>query len=191
MTDKSDTLTSVCDALAVGALDVAASTLKHGYPFVATAITSRRYGPIESTRVFVRDGFVDRYGGGRLVFPPVLRVLSTVLPVEFPYHANWKTNTTHPAYWELCATVDHVVPVSRGGGDDDSNWVTTSMVRNSAKLNYSLEELGWTLKPRGDLRAWDGLLGWFLRYVAAHGELSRAAWLKPWHRAAASAVRSI
>jgi hypothetical protein len=32
----------------------------------------------------------------------------------FPYHPNWKMEVTHPAYWELTATVEHVVPVCHG-----------------------------------------------------------------------------
>jgi hypothetical protein len=118
------------------------------------------------------------------VFPPVLRVLSTVLPADFPYHPNWKTDLTHPAYWEVGATIDHVRPVSRGGADDESNWVTTSMARNSAKMNWTLEELGWTLVPSGDFRAWDGLLHWFLSFAARHPEILATASVRHWHRAA-------
>ena len=66
---------------------------------------------------------------------------------------------THMIYWELFPTVDHVVPIARGGGDDESNWVTTSMLHNSAKSNWKLEELGWQLLPAGDIEQWDGLLG--------------------------------
>ncbi|MFF0818704.1 HNH endonuclease [Rhodococcus sp. NPDC003318] len=49
---------------------------------------------------------------------------------------------THFAYWELFPTIDHIVPVTRGGADDESNWVTTSMLRNSAKAHWTLDELG-------------------------------------------------
>jgi hypothetical protein len=78
---------------------------------------------------------VDRYSGLPLVFPGVLRLLSRLLPQEFPFHPNWKMAETHPAYWELFPTIDHVLPVSRGGVDSDVNWVTTSMLRNAAKAN--------------------------------------------------------
>ena len=40
-------------------------------------------------------------------------------------------------------TIDHVIPVARGGADDESNVVTTSMLRNSAKSNWLLDEVGW------------------------------------------------
>jgi hypothetical protein len=90
---------------------------------------------VKATRIFKRDGFLDRYTGTRLVYPPVLRLLSLILPKEFPYHPNWKTADTHPAFWELQATINHKDPVTLGGGNDDDNLITTSMVRNSAKMN--------------------------------------------------------
>jgi hypothetical protein len=37
------------------------------------------------------------------------------LPERFPFHPNWKTDVTHPAYWEVSATIDHLTPVTRGG----------------------------------------------------------------------------
>ena len=157
MAEKSSVIVAVCRALAEGACEEAVSVAKRDYPFAPESITKRHYGPVESTRLFVRDGFIDRYTGERLVFPPVLRILSVVLPAQFPFHPNWKTDVTHPAYWEVGATVDHLVPVTRGGADDESNWVTTSMARNSAKMNWSLEDLGWTLHPPGSMREWDGL----------------------------------
>src|ERR1700675_4899197 len=137
MVEKSIAVVEACAALKGGVRDQAISLLKRDYPFTSHPITKRQYGPLESTRVFVRDGFIDRYTAERLIFPPVLRIISAELPVDFPYHPNWKTDVTHPTYWEVGATVDHLIPVSRGGADDDSNWVTTSMVRNSAKGNWT------------------------------------------------------
>jgi hypothetical protein len=94
-------------------------------------------------------------------------------------------DVTHPAYWEVGATIDHLVPVSRGGPDDESNWVTTSRARNSAKGNWTLAELGWSLREPGDLKIWDGLIHWFLDYANEHPEVVKAASMRQWHRAAA------
>lgn len=177
-------LADVCRALALddgpGAVDV----LQRSYPFTSTPATPRRYGPAQATPVFVRDGFLDRYSGLRVVFPPVLRAISVALPDAFPYHPNWKTDVTHPAYWELTATIDHLEPASRGGADDESNWVTTSMARNSAKGNFSLEDLGWSLHPPGDVSEWDGLLSWYVEYTDARpGALVDNA-MRQWRKAA-------
>ena len=91
-----------------------------------------------------KTGLSTAIQGTCLIFPPVLRILCIVLPSEFPFHPNWKRDVTHHAYWEIGATVDHPVPVTRGGADDESSWVTTSVARNSAKMNWTLDELGWT-----------------------------------------------
>ena len=149
MVEKSAVIRAVCDALANGAKEDAISLLGD-YPFASELPTVRRYGAEKATRVFVRDGFIDQYTGKRLVFVPALRLLSIVLPKEFPYHLNWRAAVTHPAYWELGATIDHVKPVTHRGDNDESNLVTTSMARNSAKMNYTLQELGWTFHDPGN-----------------------------------------
>jgi hypothetical protein len=186
--DRSQAIADVCRALANNALDEAESVLRRDYPFAPEAVTKRKYGPVESTRVFVRDGFRDRYTGDRLVFPPVLRLLALALPAAFPFHPNWKTAVTHPAFWEVGATIDHLVPVTRGGADDESNWVTTSMARNSAKQNWRIEELGWQLQAPGRFAEWDGLIHWFLAYTKSHPETLKTTSVRSWHRAAGLAV---
>jgi hypothetical protein len=182
--EKSVVLAAVCDALSKESADMAADILQREYPFLPEPIIRRSYGVQEAIKVFIRDGFIDRYTGQRLVFPPVLRLISLALPTEFPYHPNWKTDVTHGAYWELSATVDHLIPVTRGGADDESNWVTTSMARNSAKANWTLDQLGWTLHPPGDFSAWDGLIGWCLEYTEAHPDLMSSASVRNWCKAA-------
>ena len=184
MDEKSVIVATVCRLLAEGVPDTAARMLRQYYPFAPEEVTTRRYGPVESTRVFVCDGFIDRYTGARLIFPPVLRIVSAVLPSGFPFHPNWKTTATRPAFWEVGATVDHLVPVTRGGADDESTWVTTSMVRNSAKMNWTLDELGWTLHPPGDVREWDGMMHWFLEYTETHPETLPRGSVQQWYRAA-------
>jgi hypothetical protein len=186
-TDRSAILASACAALESEDREAAAAHLRRDYPFEPVAAVERTYGELEATRVFLRDGFTDRYAGTRLVFPGALRVLSVELPAEFPFQSNWKMSETHEAFWELSPTIDHIVPVSRGGRDEEANWVTTSMRRNSAKSNWTLEELGWELHPAGDLRDWDGLTSWFLRYVTTHPPLLKVALIARWHRAAIDA----
>lgn len=189
-TEKARVIADVCNALTSGLAESAVSALKRDYPFAPQAITKREYGARESTRVFIRDGFIDRYTGERLIFPPVLRAISLVLPDQFPFHPNWKTDLTHPAFWEIGATIDHLIPVSRGGSDDESNWVTTSMARNSAKLNWTLDELGWSLQPAGDFKVWDGLVHWFIEFASANPVILKSASMKQWHRAAVFGLSS-
>jgi hypothetical protein len=171
-------------ALRSGGRAAAGDLLRAEYPFIAVTPEGRRYTEVQSLQVFRRDGFVDRYSGQPLVFPGALRLLSRLLPQEFPFHPRWKMAETHPAYWELFPTIDHVLPVSRGGVDSDVNWVTTSMVRNAAKANWTLEELGWSLHPAGSPADWDGLMGSFLKFVDSDRSVLEDVYLRKWHSAA-------
>ena len=170
MDDKSDILARACKAVEEQRLGQASTILAAEYPFTPLTNAGRRYSPSQCMEVFVRDGFIDRYSG-RACFSGTLRLLSLLLPQEFPFHSNWKTDACHFAFWELFPTIDHVVPVSRGGLDREDNWVSTSMLLNAAKANFTLEELGWTLHQPGDVNHWDGLTGWFMRQTDLMPEL--------------------
>jgi 5-methylcytosine-specific restriction endonuclease McrA len=189
--DKTKIMEQALNAVLKGNADGARSLIQQQYPFTSPISSIRKYTPLEMTRIFIRDGFIDRYSGQRLVFPPVLRLLSKLLPTEFPYHRNWKMTDCHIAYWELFPTVDHVVPIARGGRDEETNWVTTSMLRNSAKANWTLDELGWKLVPAGELKEWDGLMGCFLQYAQQHPELLKEQPFKMWARASAASLNKV
>jgi hypothetical protein len=172
MDDKATVLADVCAALSGNQSIEAGAILQERYPFVPLVKTR---GPnlvrrMLMLKVFSRDGFIDRYSGARLVCGAALRLISKRLPQQFPFQSNWRTDSCHFAFWELVPTLDHILPVSRGGLDDESNWVTTSMLRNSAKANFTLDELGWPLYPPGDMKDWDGLLGWFVDLVRRRGQ---------------------
>jgi hypothetical protein len=77
-----------------------------------------------------------------------------------------------------------VLPVSRGGSDDESNWITTSMVRNAAKSAFTLDELGWSLHPAGNIAEWDGLVGWFIDQANADRAILADPYLRQWFVAA-------
>ncbi len=65
------------------------------------------------------------------------------------------------------------------------------MAHNSAKGNWTLAELGWSLKAPGNFRDWDGLIHWFLEYTNSRPELITAASMRQWHRAATLAVEGL
>lgn len=62
-----------------------------------------------------------------------MRVLSVIVPDDFPCHPNGRMDRTHRAFWDPFPTFDHVVPIARGGADDETNYATTSMMRNQIK----------------------------------------------------------
>jgi hypothetical protein len=86
----------------------------------------------------------------------------------------------HIAYWELFPTIDHIVPVARGGQDSPDNWICCSMLTNSIKSNWTLEELGWELLPPGKPEKWDGMLGWFVSQVTRMPSVLVAPYFKRW-----------
>lgn len=184
--DKSLVLQKVATHLAEDNLQEAKELAVKEYPFVPFQTQKRSYTPKQSMEVFVRDGFIDRYSGERLVNPGSLRLLQTLMPEEFPAHSNWKMSETHVMYWELFPTIDHVDPIARGGVDDKSNWVCTSMLRNSAKSNWTLESIGWKLHKPGNIKDWDGLSHFLLNYLDSHTELLTSTYLKTWYRATQS-----
>ncbi|MFN8228349.1 MAG: HNH endonuclease [Mycobacterium sp.] len=168
MDSNAGVLFDVCAALRVGDSGSAKATLGERYPFVPIEKIVRRFSIRQSMELFMRDGFIDRYTGNRLINPGVLRLLHVVLGDDFPADPHWRVSKTHPAFWELFPTVDHVLPVSRGGRDDESNWVTASMLSNQAKAQWSVGDLGWELYPAGSVEEWDGLSRWLVDYLAAN-----------------------
>ena len=81
------------------------------------------------------------------MFIGALRLISRLLPGTFPHHRHWKAVDTHPAYWRLAPTVDHLAPQARGGDGGDDNPVTTSMARNAAKGALDLADLAGLRAP--------------------------------------------
>ena len=184
--DKAGLIAAVCNALASNQTAAATDLLTRHYPFVAFSNVGRRYSIRRACAVFARDGFIDRYSGGRLIFPATLHLISKRLPEQFPFQTNWRMDACHIGYWELCPTIDHLVPVARGGVDSEDNWVTTTMARNAAKANFTLEEIGWSLKPPGAMSEWDGLMGWFLEQAAADPTILADHYFHQWFAAANS-----
>jgi hypothetical protein len=185
MKEPSAVIAEVCDALASHDDGAAANLVEKYYPFEAVESAKRQYSAQQMTDLFVRDGFIDRYRGTRLIFPPTLRLISDRLPEQFLYHRNWKMSETHSAFWELTPTVDHIQPIALGGCDEISNWASCSMLTNSIKANWLLEKLGWELLPAGDLDEWDGLLFWFVRRMEEMPKrIEQSAYYKRWYAAA-------
>lgn len=188
--ERSGTIEKACRLITGKDFKGASQIIAAEYPFSPFQQSGRAYTPRVMTRIFARDGFMDRYRGTRLIFPPVLRLLSLYLPAEFPYHKNGKMSEGHLAYWEIFPTIDHIVPVARGGADSEANWVCCSMLTNSIKSNWTLEQLQWQLLPPGNLSEWDGMIGWFVQQVLADPGVLKNAYIKRWLGAAAELMNN-
>lgn len=165
-----------------GKMESAGEVIKTEYPFKKLISTGRNYTDKQKMAQFRRDGFIDRYSGQKLLNPGLLKVLSYYMPDEFPYHAHWKMEECHNAYWEFVPTVDHIYPVALGGADSEENWATTSMLHNSIKNNWTLEQLQWQLYDAGNFEEWDGLTGLFVELVDANSTLLEDAYIKKWYK---------
>lgn len=161
---------------------LASKIIMQEYPFKRVGSVQRNCTDFQKIAVYSRDNFTDRYSGEKLVNPGLLRVISQYLPTIFPFHSHWKFSECHTAYWELFPTVDHVVPVALGGADNESNWVTTTMLNNSIKANWTLAQLRWTLRPIASEEKWDGLTGVFVRLVQAAPHLLDNSYIERWYR---------
>lgn len=130
---------------------------------------SPRKGVPQTTqlRVFRRDSFTCRYCGQRTVFLPTVRLLSELFPQHLPMDPGWKLDHTHPIYWTLIASADHLVPAIRGGDSTEANLVTSCWRCNDIKRAWSLHELRWELLEPATTKAWDGLSGAYPELCAA------------------------
>lgn len=178
-----DILIKVLDDLAQDKKKEAACYLENNYKHTFINYETRTMSHYEKLKIFIKDGFIDRYTGKRLFFPNVLRIISMELGNSFPYHSNWKMSHCHIAYWEMFPTYDHIIPIARGGKDEPNNIVTTSQMINSSKSGFLVEEIGLTILSPGKISDWDGMIHWYLDYVNNHTISLNDSSFKAWHQA--------
>ena len=178
---KTDTLEKIALQLLNQNSIKAVEILNNEYPFTFLERSKRTYTETQKIKQYIKDGFIDRYSGERLINPGLLKVISFYLPNYFPYHPHWKMDKCHNAYWELIPTLDHIYPIALGGADSEENYATTSMLHNSIKNNWTLEQLQWSLYPPGDIKDWDGLTHLFISLVEADKQLLNDSYIKKWY----------
>jgi len=112
-------------------------------------------------KIHAHDRYHCRYCGERVVLTAVMRLVSRLYPELFPYHRNWKADSTHPAFVSRSATLDHIEPIADGGDPvDPANLATACWNCNRRKGDLRLDELGWTLVEPSDPH-WRGLTDLF------------------------------
>ena len=99
--EKIDAIELSATMLLQGKFAEANAVIDKEYPFHKIVAQGRNYTDREKMEQFIRDGFIDRYSGQKLVNPGILKVLSYYMPETFPYHAHWKMEECHNAYWEF------------------------------------------------------------------------------------------
>ena len=179
--DKSSIISNIFKNISSGDKENARKIICSEYPHIFFEIERRSYTITQKMEQFLRDGFIDRYTGEKLLNPGILKIISSYFPDEFPFQSHWKMADTHIAYWDLVPTIDHIYPIAKGGNDKESNWVTTSMKNNSIKSNYTIDEIHWKLFPKGDVKEWDGLSRLFIDFVENNKELLCDSYIKRWY----------
>lgn len=181
--DHGRVLQDIGSMIADGKISEAREYVLSEYPHRYIEYDKRSLSVEQKLKIFIRDGFIDRYSGKKLLFPAVLRIITQELGEVFPFHANWKMSDCHIAYWEMMPTYDHVLPIARGGKDIPENIVTTSQIMNSAKSNFLLEEIGFKLHAPGDMKDWDGMISWYKEYVDKNPSILQNTYIRQWHNA--------
>ncbi len=117
--------------------------------------------------IFARDGWRCRFCGCRVVLAESRKIMSKALPGAIPWNMK-KIDYSHGAFFAMSASLDHVVPHSAGGTNEEDNLVTACHPCQFGRGAFLLEEVGLidprTRPPVRD--GWDGL-GRLLRKVRA------------------------
>jgi hypothetical protein len=106
--------------------------------------------------IFARDRYTCRYCETRTVLIPVMYAISALYGNVFKAHRYWRRDNTDVAYWTYATSVEHIVPIKRGGTSDPDNLLTACWRCNEEKGTQTLQELDWQVRPVTE-RAWDGL----------------------------------
>jgi len=181
--DHGRVLQDIGRMIADGKISEASEYVLSEYPHRYIEYDKRNMSVEQKLKIFIRDGFIDRYSGKKLLFPGVLRIITQELGDVFPFHSNWKMSDCHIAYWEMMPTYDHVLPIARGGKNSPENIVTTSQIMNSAKSNFLIDEIGFKLHAPGDMNEWDGMISWYKEYVDKNPSILKNAYIRQWHNA--------
>ena len=183
--DHSEHYREIVQLVLASKLDQARANLPNLSPLPPISRSgSRTISCSKQLEIFARDAFTCRYCGKRTIFVPVLRLLSSLFPTEFPFHLNWKMADCHIGYWRDGASCDHLIPVARGGSSDPNNLVTACYMCNSIKQNWLVEELRWELLTPND-PSWNGLVLEYLPLLKVVNDGSE------YHRSWTKAVRSL
>ena len=123
--------------------------------------------------VLFRDRWLCHLCGRPVILHLALKYLEAYVASRIPdvpvtyWQANWRRDAA-PLLDELAASVDHVVPHSRGGSDDPSNLAAVCARCNARKGarsddDYLKEKRPWKVRGKyGDPQHWDGLSAAFV-----------------------------
>jgi len=136
-------------AAVAGALRATSTPLEERSSRGSLAMSTKRL-------IFERDHYTCRLCGMKTIDVEVLRGLSRAFPLELPFHPNWKHDATSLVYWTHTTSLEHIIPIARGGADEPENFATSCYGCNDMRSHALLEEVGWTIRPI-EPSSWRGL----------------------------------
>ena len=77
--NKANIIFEVCNEISNKNKVKASEIISKKYPFKPVKKIKRNYTIKDEVKIFIRDGFIDRYSGQKLIFPPALFIISTTL----------------------------------------------------------------------------------------------------------------
>ena len=117
----------------------------------------------EERAIAIRDGWRCRFCGSRVISKKARNILNNL----FPNEARWgrRNSEKHCALSALSASLDHILPHSRGGNNDQYNLVTACGPCQFGRNQWTLEEVGFNdPRERAPIKdKWDGLTRLLIR----------------------------
>jgi hypothetical protein len=118
----------------------------------------RRMPTVREERIIaVRDGWRCRFCNSRVISKKARNFLNNL----FPNEARWarRNSEKHCALSAPTASLDHILPHSRGGNNDQHNLVTACGPCQFGRNQWTLEEVGFNdPRERAPIKdRWDGL----------------------------------
>ena len=107
--------------------------------------------------IYQRDGYRCRFCGCRVVLGAARSAMRTLVPDAISWGK--RSKDMHGAFFALTASLDHLVPHARGGGNEGDNLLTTCWPCNFGRGDALIEEIG-LIDPRSRapiIDEWDGL----------------------------------
>ena len=107
--------------------------------------------------IFCRDNWHCRYCNDAVIFTPLLKILDNISPNRGYYHPNGKSDKMLSLFANKFASVDHIVPVTKGGKNEVDNFVTSCWECNLKFGNKTHKE--GKPKPQNknsNVTNWDG-----------------------------------
>ncbi|MBX3726106.1 MAG: HNH endonuclease [Xanthomonadales bacterium] len=123
--------------------------------------------------VFARDGYRCRFCESKVIVKDAHRIFARFLPAEA--RLGDTNDANHFGLATLTATIDHLVPYSRGGDNSETNLVTACGPCQYGRNRWTLEEVG-ILNPFDYppiIDKWDGLTRLLVLKSKAHSVARR------------------